>query len=112
MGIPKSNRLNQWLEFKDVKERGRSFRGRYFLLGTLEIDNPNEVKVGFITNRKVGNAVKRNLVRRRLRDLFAKHPLCNGFHYVVVANSKMSNASYEELSAEWQTLGKKAGVIA
>ncbi len=54
--------------------------------------------MGFTASKKVGNAIKRNLAKRRLRAIFLEmqDSLCDGV-YVFVAKEKMNHQSYETL---------------
>ncbi|MBV5277620.1 MAG: ribonuclease P protein component [Campylobacteraceae bacterium] len=55
-------------------------------------------RVGFTASKKVGNAIKRNLAKRRLRAIFLEiqNNLNDGI-YVFVAKEKMNQISYEAL---------------
>ena len=55
-------------------------------------------RVGFTASKKVGNAIKRNLAKRRLRAIFLEiqDSLREGV-YVFVAKEKMNHQSYETL---------------
>lgn len=55
-------------------------------------------RVGFTASKKVGNAIKRNLAKRRLRAIFLElqDSLYDGA-YVFVAKEKMNHVSYELL---------------
>ncbi len=55
-------------------------------------------KVGFTASKKVGNSVKRNLARRRLKALFLE--LCGGLKsgsYIFVAKTKIDDMDYASL---------------
>ena len=55
-------------------------------------------RIGFIVSKKVGGAVTRNRVRRRLRELFRKipdRPL--GMDLVVIARGQAAGAEFEAL---------------
>lgn len=56
----------------------------------------SEKKVGFIASKKVGNAVKRNLAKRRMRAIFDEiaDSLKDGA-YVLVAKKQIEQMSYE-----------------
>lgn len=56
-------------------------------------------RLGLTVGTKVGNAVKRNRVRRRLREIYRTHEeeMKPGFDLVVVARTRAAFASYAEL---------------
>jgi len=55
-------------------------------------------KAGFTASKKVGNAIKRNLAKRRLRAVFLEiQDLLHEGVYVFVAKEKMNHISYETL---------------
>ncbi|MBI5632969.1 MAG: ribonuclease P protein component [Nitrospirae bacterium] len=85
-------------EFKLVFDQGRKFPSRHLILYV----HPNGLKqsrLGFVVSRKVGNAVVRNRVKRRLREIFrkllAESPLCCDI--VVVARSTAPEADFLDL---------------
>lgn len=76
-------------------------------------ETPAETRVGFITSRRVGGAVVRNQVRRRLRELvrLTRPDFPQGMWIVVIARQHAANASFEALRDEWNRLAQRAGLI-
>ena len=70
-------------------------------------------KVGFSISKKIGKAVVRNKVKRRMRACFEHlHPLVNNRHnYIFVAKSGIENLSFIELKNEMQSILKKANLL-
>ncbi len=101
---PKSDvgRITKRSEFLAV-QRGDRLRGRFFL---LEIGNRGDdaaPRVGFTVTRKQGNAVERNRIRRRLREVVRNtgaRDMCAGNDYVIVGRREILAASFEDLNAE------------
>ena len=60
----------------------------------------NEVRIGFTVTKKMGGAVVRNRIKRRLREaarpVFAKHGQA-GHDYVVISRHKALNCDFSEL---------------
>lgn len=71
------------------------------------------VRVGLVTSRRVGNAVARNGVRRRLREIVrAELPRLRPDHWIVlVAKRAAVEASHADLRGEWQRLARKAALF-
>ena len=60
------------------------------------------VRIGFTVSRKVGNAVERNRVRRRLRTLLRERlrtAIGPGWDVLVIARPAAAEATYSELAA-------------
>lgn len=63
-------------------------------------------------SRRVGKAVVRNRVRRRLREAMRSLPLREGYDVVVTARPESAAASYQELRAELALLLRRARLLA
>ena len=57
-----------------------------FVLQAVSRGEDGQARVGFTVSRKVGGAVERNRIKRRLRELVRRSTaaLCPGYDYVVV----------------------------
>jgi ribonuclease P protein component len=66
--LPRSERLRGAGAFQEVFQRGKRIEAASFLL--LWLPTPASWKIGFAVSRQVRGAVRRNRVRRRLREAF------------------------------------------
>ena len=112
--FPRAARLSRAAEFKLVKQAGRSWTGRHLVLGVLAQEDETRARVGIVTTRKVGMAVVRNRIRRRIREVFRLHQfdLISGVWLVTVARPSAAKASFQELERDWLRLAERASILA
>ena len=70
-------------------------------------------RVGITTGKKLGHAVVRNRVRRRLREVYRlnEDKFAPGWDIVVVARSRCIHADFGELTKAYLSLAQKAGIL-
>ena len=75
-------------------------------------DSGDVVRVGFTVSKKVGNAVKRNRARRRLRaaaqDVIPSHA-CKGYDFVVIGRAVTLSRPFSSLIRDFHQALKKLG---
>lgn len=84
-------------------QRGQKRRGRLFLLEVLDRKDEQPPRFGLTVTRKVGNAVVRNRVRRRLREavrVAAGDDMADGSDYVIVGRREVLGTPFSELKRE------------
>ena len=69
--------------------------------GYLNNKNNSSLNISFVTKKKLGNAVKRNKIKRRLRNIMneaiKKIALKLNYSYLVIAKSTMLNNEYTNI---------------
>lgn len=70
-------------------------------------------RVGITVSKKLGHAVVRNRVRRRLREIYRLNEaqFQPGWDIVVVARTKAVHAGFGELTESYLSLARKAGIL-
>jgi ribonuclease P protein component len=114
LDFPAARRLKLNREFARVREAGRSIRGKFFLLGVLELpETETPFRAGFVTSKRVGGAVVRNRVRRRLREIVRRHQheIRPALWLVLVAHTVAAKASSAALEDEWLRLAERASIL-
>ena len=112
--FPKSARLSQAREFAKLKAEGRSYHGKFMVLSVLRVLPAEVSRVGFVTSRRVGGAVVRNRVRRRLREIVrvARPGLAAGLWLVLIARRQAAAVDFAALREEWVQLGERGSIFA
>ena len=89
-------------EFKNLLNK-KKLSNKYVTIffGTLNNKNNNKLNISFVTKKKIGNAVKRNKIKRRLRnitnDLVKKISIKYKYSYLVIAKPTMLNNEYTNI---------------
>ena len=65
----KSNRILRTSDFQRAYTQGKRIAGQYFTAFCLKVPSNPGPRFGFTTPRALGNAVVRNRVKRRLREM-------------------------------------------
>lgn len=97
--------LRKRAEFVQVQNKGKRHRGRSLLLMVYPNDS-DKSRIGLTVSRKVGNAVVRNRVRRRLRESIRANPerFASGQDYVFIARARSATAGFSTLHKEVEWL--------
>ena len=70
-----------------------------FFFGYLDKKDNKKLNISFVTKKKIGNAVKRNKIKRRLRNILneavKKISIKFEYSYLVIAKSTMLNNEYK-----------------
>jgi ribonuclease P protein component len=113
LSFPKSRRLTRASEFERVKREGLVRRGNLLTLSATVVENSGLCRVGFVTSRRLGSAVVRNRIRRRLREIVRQHQhdLRQDLWIVLIAKRDTANASYRALEDEWLRLARRASIL-
>lgn len=115
MRFPRGRRITSRRIFQRVRQEGRTYRGHHLVLGLLhDPENVQTLKVGYITTRRLGNAVVRNRVRRKLRGILQRtaDALKPGYFMVLIARKAAANADSAALEKEWKWLVHQANLSA
>ena len=90
---------------KDFKSLlgGKKRSSKYFTLFFKKLNNKNSknLNISFVTKKKLGNAVKRNKIKRRLKnmtnDVVKKNSINFNYSYLVIAKNTVFNDDYANI---------------
>jgi ribonuclease P protein component len=112
--VERAHRLSRSRDFDTVYRRGRSVSTRYLVLHWFSRDEEDgEPRLGIAVPKKLGGAVVRNRMKRRLRETWTAlmDEVPRGNDYVLAVREGLPEA-VEARGAEWlrqrvrETLGK------
>ena len=87
-------------DFKSLlKKKKVSNKYVTIFFGNIIKKNKQKLNISFVTKKKIGNAVKRNKIKRRLKnimnDVVKEIPLKYDYSYLVIAKSTMLNNEFK-----------------
>ena len=89
-------------EFKTLLKKEKvSNKYVTIFFGNLKNKNDNKLNISFVAKKKMGNAIKRNKIKRRLRnimnDAFKKISIKLSYSYLVIAKPTMLNNEFNNI---------------
>nr|WP_281068048.1 ribonuclease P protein component [Arthrobacter stackebrandtii] len=104
------NRMRTSANFSHTVRSGVRNGRRNLVLYMVSTSSDEPSQIGFIVSKSVGNAVTRNLVKRRLREIVVEtlrqHP--QGVNVVVRALPASAAASFSELVTDYRKASSSA----
>jgi ribonuclease P protein component len=97
--------LRKGYQFRRVFRTGTAFRGVSFRAVYSE-NTLGYIRLGFSLSAKSGNAVMRNLIRRRIKNLREKYVRRVGADIVILPQGKLENAKWPDIRDDFNTLMK------
>lgn len=106
--LERKRRLNKNRYFQYMYKKGEKINSSNMYLVYLKTKfKPN--RFGFVVSNKIGKAVKRNLVKRRLRAIVQEmlNIIDPTFNFIVVAKESIRELDYPQIKKEVYSLFKK-----
>ena len=100
--------LEMYSEYKRLKEKIKnSFYNIYIRKSDLQL-----ARFGIAVGKKLGNAVARNKIKRRMRNILTnqKKLFSKGYDYIIIMKEKTKLLKYEELNEKLNDLLKKENI--
>ncbi len=94
--MQRSLRLTGNKQFTRIRGQGKSAANRFLVIRFLP-NGLDHSRFGFMVSRRIGNAVVRNKVKRRLREAVRLTPVKAGWDAVFIARRGTERAGYHEL---------------
>ena len=104
--------LKKNYEFRRLYARGKSAPTATLVLYVRRTRSPFN-RIGVTVTNKLGKAVRRNRVRRRLREIYRLNEgrLPRGLELVIVARMRSVTATYAELQRDYLKACARLGIL-
>ncbi len=96
--MEKKYRIRKNIEFKNIYKYGKNYWNRNLIL-YVKRNGLDETRVGYTITTKIGNAVNRNSLRRKMKEIYRLnfHKIKPGYDLIFIAKKGIKDISYKEL---------------
>ena len=96
----KSNRLKKRSEFIGLRNECNTFHGKFVIVNIGK--NSNLTKYGLTVSKKIGNAVKRNYLKRIFRSIIRNNwkNIKKSISFEIIPKKKILNHSFAEIEKD------------
>ena len=91
-------------------EVGHRSRGKYLTL-LVAPSKTDQLRLGIVASKQLGDAVRRNLAKRLIREVFRRtpqEPEQPGVDIVVIPRRELFDATYPNLEQDYRTLVRRS----
>lgn len=110
--LPKNYRLKKKTEFSKVYQAGKSVANKYLILFYKPTKGQDKNRIAFAVSKKMGTAVERNRIKRRMRE--AMRPLLSNikpnYDLIFIARIKIKGISFDNVEKNMVALLQQAGL--
>lgn len=109
--MQRRHRLTGDKRYSQIHRQGRSAANRLLVIRYLA-NGLEHSRFGFMVSKRVGNAVVRNKVRRRLREAVRANPVIGGWDAVFIARRGIEQAGFSQVQRATDNLLRRARLLA
>ncbi|MBG9983066.1 ribonuclease P protein component [Aerococcaceae bacterium DSM 111020] len=97
--MKKRYRIKKENEFQQVFHHGKSIANRQIVIYTYNKPNQEHFRVGLSVGKKIGNAVKRNQIKRYLRQAIheLEPAIQSDLDFLVIARKDIENKDFHQI---------------
>ncbi len=108
--MQRARRLRKSRDFAQARRLGKSRVDRR-LVAIARVNGSDTTRFGFSVSRRLGNAVVRNKIKRRLKSAASKISAREGWDLLIIARRDARSASYWDLERSLKRLLDRLGVV-
>lgn len=108
--MKKVNIIKESKDFDRIIHNNKPIRYKDYVI-YIEYNNENNYHFGLSVGKKIGNAVTRNKVKRRLKSIIDKKLYKNGFNCIIIVGRGILLRSYEEMMDNYNIAIKSLNII-
>ena len=108
--MERNRRLRKSADFAATRAEGRSWADKLLVVG-VRPNGTETTRFGFSVSKRIGNAVVRNRIKRRLREVARAASVKEGFDVVVIVRQDVATADFANLERSVNNLFRRARIL-
>ena len=98
--------------FESVWLKGIKYHGQFMMISVIRCDSDIESKFGISIGKSLGNAVKRNRIERRIRNILLQTTKEHmGLSLIVYLRKNASNVAFKDLKQDFISLFRSINIV-
>lgn len=110
--MKKENRLRKNMEFKKVYKSGKNYWNRNLIL-FIKKNGDKNTRIGISITKKIGNAVVRNKLKRRIKSINEDYitSIKSGYDIVIIPKKNAVELTFKDLESAVKHIYKISGLL-
>lgn len=94
--MKKENIIKESKDFDRIIHNNKSYKYKDYII-YIEYNKENIYKFGLSVGKKIGNAVRRNKVKRQLKSIIDEKNYKNGFNCIIIVGVGINERTFSEM---------------
>jgi len=108
--MKKENIIKESKEFDRIIHNNKSHKFKDYII-YIEYNNSDNYKFGISVGKKIGNAVRRNKVKRQIRSIISEKEYKNGFNCIIIVGVGINERSFSQMKNNYNEAISSLNII-